>query len=436
MSYTTFAEQKLYNNPSQDEQEQIEQTIDFIKQPNFRPFNEGLTELIIRAGYNASKEDIESKADFLNAKLKQIGSKIKADAVYSWFSGASRPKIQPASRIKMYEICFSLNLSKKDTEWFFQHVYFDRCFNCHTIGEGVFYYCFKNGLTYKDAQSLIDEINQQTNNTPTVLNNTSNYTRLIADSISSFSKTEDFVRFMVDNKPSFNSWNKSAYDTISKQLTELTGSNKSAIQSLKQNLKKQINSPSNTSHLNEVDPSLFTEYGLLLREIYHDAKEDPSGEVTRYIWETIDNIDPLANSFVLNRLLSTDSGIKREAKIPEVVKVNFPSKKSLSDILGQRENGKNKIETSESYDMIRKILVLFHFFTFWLKVKLKDSDTDEYNHEQLFDIYREEADYCLHDCGYEPLYAGNPYDWIFLRAAYNEKPLTFFRACINEIIED
>lgn len=434
VTYTTLAENSIENYPFWD---QYNEAVEFLNnQENFRPFDKGLTDLIIKAGYDGPKEDAKSKADFLTMKLKQIGSKIDSDTVLAWFTGKHRPKIEPASRPKMYEICFSLHLSMQDTIWFFQHVYYDRCFNCHTINEAVFYYCFKNNISYQDAQTIILEIEQQPDDKLTLSDEIINYTQFISNRIASFNKNEEFIQFMKENKSSFDTWNKAAYDTISEQLIELTGSDKvtsSDIDKLKRYLKSIINSDTERERLIEVDKSLFENCGLLLKEIQHDAHAEGQSSVTEaeYISETINNKSVLKNSFVLERLLNTASGIQKGKKVPYIVKVNFPSKKSLSDILG-----KNKIQNLESYDMIRKILVLFHFYIFWLHVKLGDTDTAGYDYEALFKIYKDEADSCLFDCGYEPLYAGNPYDWLFLCAANNEEPITFLRSCISQIIEE
>lgn len=435
--YTKFAENSTRTFASVNESEDA---VAYLNAPgHFRPFSQGLTELMARAGYCGPKEDNMEKAGCLFGKLQQIGSRTTEATVLSWFTGEHRPKIEASSRAKMYEICFSLNLSIEDTEWFFHHVYFDRCFNCHTIEESVFFYCFLHKLTYQDAQSLIREINRREGNPPSTPDNMGNYTRFISDKISSFTETEDFIQFMADNKVSFGSWNKSAFSEISRQLAELTGSGKctpSDIDKLKRNLKKRSVPSSDGARLGDIDASIFDNYGLLLREICYDAHttKNTTGSVSSYILETIDNKSVFLNTFVLERLPTTYSGIQKKTELPYVVKVNFPSKKSLSDVLGTKD-GQRKIETSKSYDMIRKILVLLHFYTFWLPVKLGDIGDDECDSEKLPDIYIEEAENCLFRCGYEPLYAGNPYDWMFLCAAHTEEPVEFLRSCIFEITD-
>ena len=86
----------------------------------------------------------------------------------------------------------------------------------------------------------------------------------------------------------------------------------------------------------------------------------------------------------------------------------------MSDILSE-----DKLSTSKSYDSIRKLIILLDFYRFWVNAKL-NSETEYYktlDEDKLTEIYIEEANNCLYDCGYEDLYAGNPYDWIFLCSA-------------------
>ena len=69
-------------------------------------------------------------------------------------------------------------------------------------------------------------------------------------------------------------------------------------------------------------------------------------------------------------------------------------------------------------------MLLFHFYVFWCAFKLGDFGDED---GKLSEIYRDEADVLLEECGYEPLYAGNPFDWVFLFSAGHENPLETFR---------
>ncbi len=438
--YTEIAENSIQNHAS------LNQYADTLKQLNhpglFRPFNEGLTELLFKSEYNGAEDNNAAKTNYLYSNLQKTGSNITFKTVMSWFTGKHRPKIEPSSRPKMYEICFSLNLSLEDTQWFFHHVYCDRCFNCHTVEEAVYYFCFKNHLPYADARNLIKEILDFPCLEPPLTADINNYTQFLSKNISLLNQTEDFLKFMKEYRSTFDNWNKSAFVTINNLLAELTGSKQMTAQdidkTIKRPLMRKINSTSDRRHLDDIDASLFENCGLLLKEIYYDAthSEQAALSAAEYITQIVSGKNVLLNSFVIEQMTTGTTGIPKEKNIPYIVKLNFPSKKSLSDVLSQTADGRNKIETSKNYDMIRKLLVLLHFFTFWIKIKINASISKEYDHEQLYNIYRDEADDCLMECCYEPLFAGNPYDWLFLVSAKSEDPVAFFRCCISDILEE
>ena len=53
----------------------------------------------------------------------------------------------------------------------------------------------------------------------------------------------------------------------------------------------------------------------------------------------------------------------------------------------------------------------------------------------LSGVYQEETDALLVDCGYQELFPGNPYDFLFLWAANSNEPLSTLREII-ECLED
>ena len=102
----------------------------------------------------------------------------------------------------------------------------------------------------------------------------------------------------------------------------------------------------------------------------------------------------------------------------------------MSDILSEQ-----KVSLSKSYDGIRKMIILLDFYSFWVNIKLGISDMSEYSASERFTTYIDEANALLHKCGYEDLFEGNPYDWVFICSAKNDEPLDFFRSCVNELLE-
>ena len=428
-NYTIFNEQSISDFPFVDEDTEA---AEFLKSPgNFRPFDQGLTELLEKKQFPGDLDSPYEKADYLTARLREIQSDIGSETVYSWFAGKHRPKVEPGSRIRMYEICFALRLTLSETVWFFHHVYYDRCFNCHTIEEAVFYFSFLHGISYPKALKIIDSIRSVDTGETAAEAPGPDYTRFVQDRITQFQTTQELQAFLLYNRPAFRMWNHSALASIQKLLSEITGDShsKSAIEHLKRTLIRHTQSGSGM-RLNPSCENDIRQCGLLLRELWQDAKQDHAS-AAEYVLEAVRGKNTLKNTFVLDRLLSTVTGMSKNPDIPYIVRNNFPSKKVLSDVLDA-----SKVTASRSYDSIRKTLVLLDFYVFWVCVKLGITDVTDYDQEERAQIYRDEADARLYDCGYEPLYAGNPYDWIFLCAAQNEEPLTFFRGMVAELLPD
>lgn len=427
-NYTLFNEQSLSSFTSIDYD--LENAIDFIKDASsFRTFDIGLKELLKRKGYNFTNH--HEAAQFLISKLRAIHSTIEDATVYSWFSGKHRPKIEAGSRKKIYEICFALNLTYEETVWVFNCVYYDRAFNCHSIEEAVYYYAFLNGLPYQKALQTIDRINKAIADKPISTEEvTYNYTQFVQMSILNFKTTQELEDFLIAHKENFNSWNTSALNRLKSLLLEIKGDEKSKLQidALKRTLnrKLKLNHEIPLSHI--IYEEDYLQWGLLIREIIFDAKASSKNE-TEYLLETIGGKNIRTNTFVLDHLLSTVTGLPKHTDIPYVIKNNFPSKKVMSDILDE-----SKVTVSKSYDAIRKMIVLLDFYVFWVRVKLGITNISELNLNELPAIYKDEADHNLYQCGYEPLYVGNPYDWIFLCASKNKEPLSFFRAYIADLL--
>ncbi|MDD6616088.1 MAG: hypothetical protein PUF13_08315 [Lachnospiraceae bacterium] len=104
----------------------------------------------------------------------------------------------------------------------------------------------------------------------------------------------------------------------------------------------------------------------------------------------------------------------------------FPNRQNLEKIL----RGEHVREGGEA---VRKLMIFLVFYSWWAR-KAKDS------HTVLFCAEPKEREGCLSSinnylsgAGYPEMYAGNPYDWIFLWALSDEQPLYAFRSYVMEI---
>lgn len=421
----------IFNEKSKQDFTNINDTddaVEFLKKPeNFRSFSDGLVELLIRKGYSESSDNKYKMIDYLYNKLKDIGSTTTYATVASWFSGTHQPKIESGYRKQIYEICFSMHLSLNETKWFFQHVYYDRAFNCHTIEESVFYYAIKNNIPYSEACYIIDMVTKASVPDSSTVS-TSNYTQFIRQKLSDLHSTDELIHFLIQHKRNFEQWNQSASQELQQMLLKLipTPEGKKEID----NIKRTINRKNTVLN---VIPKLSeqTGWGLIMQEFFSSITDI---EDLNYI----NGKNICSYTFVLERILYTSTGLsKKQSNLPYAVYNNFPSKKTMSDVLSQ-----SKMEHSKSYDSIRKMLLLLYFYIFWIQIELgyvsnsiiSTNNTDKMN--PLYEIFIDETNAILYKCGYEELYAGNPYDWLFLCSAQNKQPLEYLRSCFLALLPD
>ena len=423
-NYTQYNSDSIYKFLDEDD---ASEAIDFIKDPsNFRTFNEGLSEIMIKKGYISDSTAPDEISQILYKKLTDIGSSLSLNTISSWIKGDHRPKVEAGYRKNIYELCYALNLTFNETIWFFHHVYYDRAFNCHTIDESVYYYCLKNNIAYKDSLDIIKEIE----NSPDITSSyeeTSNYTLFIQKTIDKIESVDELITFLTLNKANFKSWNASAYQTLDDLVKDLLPSEngKKEIEKIKRKIKA-------THSIYGIIPKKNNqnEWGLIMQEFFYDLTDESYLDI-------LDGKNIRSKNFLLEQILGmkliTDKEKKRfidKASIPDIVKNNFPSRKTMSDVLSE-----DKITQSKSYDSIRKLIILLEFYRYWCSIKIMDEEYDDFENP-LSDAFIDEINYTLYLCGYEEMYAGNPYDWIFMCSAQADDPLSYFRQCITFILDE
>ena len=403
-NFTKFITNQLPSYPADYcEDEDYLNEIDFLNN-NFRTFGSGLSELMRKCGYDGSDDPIE-KANYLDRALKEIGVSFTKVTVKKWFTDEARPKVQADSREKMFQICFALNATAENTEWFFHHVYFDRCFNCRQLKEAVYLFCMKNGRTYEQALSLYEKVE----NLADVQSHDEDicYTTFINNEISSLSSEDEFIEFVRNDPQNFKVNNVKIREEINKYIAELSHpeADKATVISIK-------NTPK------EHPKKLPKECGLILRWLY---------EVNSYevFMDMIYNKDVASKDFLICAITESKSGLSNN-NIPSIIRTNFPSKKTISDII-------EKDGVDSSYDAMRKLLILLKFASHWCNCKV--ADKLEYSPDVLRKIFIDETNCLLLDCGYSKLFAGNPYDWLFMHSAYSDDPMSYMQGFVQLDVE-
>lgn len=423
-NYTQYNSDSIYQFLDEDD---TTEAIDFLKDPsNFRSFSQGLSEIMTKKEYVTEAATANDMANILFERLGKVGSTISKNTIISWFTGDHRPKIEAGYRKQIYEICFALNLTLNETIRFFHHVYYDRAFNCHTLDEAVFYFCFKNGLTYQQALSIIQKIeNSEINSTQS--SSTSNYTLFVQQNIDEIKSSEELISFLSLNKLNFSSWNKSAYKILSNLIEQLIPSEKG-----KKEIDKIRKKIKNCNSFYGIIPKLKDqqEWGLIMKEFFFDFSDESYLDI-------LEGKNIRSKNFLLEQVLGMKLNLEKDKKrfidkstIPDIVRNNFPSRKTLSDVLSE-----DKVFQTKSYDSIRKLIILLYFYRFWCEIKISNQNEDYYE-VPLSDIFIDEINNLLYSCGYEKIYAGNPYDWLFLCSAQADNSLAYFRQCITYLLAE
>ncbi len=402
--FTEFIENKVASYPADHcDDERYFEEIDFLNN-DLRKFGSGLSELMEKCGYNGSDDPLE-KADYLDKMLNNIGVSFTKVTLKKWFSNDARPKVQSDSREKMFQICFALGATAEVTKWFFHHVYFDRCFDCRQLKEAVYLFCMKNGKTYEQAVSLYEKVSALAEISDNG-NSEICYTVYLNNEISSFHTEEEFIEYVKNEPQNFKVSNKKIREYIALFVAELSHpeADKAAAEFIK-------------SIHNAHEKKLPKDCGLILRWLYEINSYDVFTDI-------IYNKDVTSKEFLICAMTESVSGINN-SNIPSIIRTNFPSKKTLSDIIEK--------QGYTSYDAMRKLLILLKFTSFWCNCRL--AHDLEYSSEILPKIFIDEMNCVLSDCGYGELFAGNPYDWVFMHSAYADDPMSFMQGFVQLDVE-
>lgn len=384
---------------------------------NFVSFHTGLTTLMQRCGYTGSSEDVEEKTAYLLLKLAAIHVKITEITVRDWFSGKRRPSLDSRSRKLVYEICFALGASFELVQEFFRQVYFSRSFNCHTIKEAVYYYCLHQNHSYDHALELYETIKAMPETAKFEASDPV-YTDQIRNALDNCHSDEEFLAYFSRNKSLFDRWNQRALFYIEEFVRQIRGTKEDIgrIEAF-----RKVGTIPDAKTLTTPSAS-----GLTIQEFFMQARH--FGRKWRYAKQNVTSID-----FMLEFIIDPIEPVHKKAKLPDIVKLNFPSKKTFSKILNRSQS-----EMSTSYDSIRKCLILLKFYHFWVTLELmmasgNAAENSQSDYADYFDDFCEEMAQLLEECGYEELYERNPYDWIFLWASTTEQPLESFRGVMRAI---
>lgn len=346
-----------------------------LNSDSFRPFSIRLLAFVNQLWGTEYDADTAAKAVLKSAKQNNVA--ITRNTVLNWFSGQSSPNMGASSRERMYTLAFALGLTSDQTDLLFSKVLLDRAYNPRNIMEFVYRYCIATGKAYQTASSLLQQAEA-------VLADDDSSTETIgtqqmaAISVSTIDE-EELLAAVGQNRHSF-------------VLSDVRA--KAEVQNLLDKIRGNL---------------VLQEYKL-----HHQAEKCDCDLLGR----DTDSLD-----FMLYVIKDQESSSKKTKGLPSLpdlfpkeIANDFPDKSTFS------------LKDPSSYILRKEIIFLF-FYYYWATCSLSGD----------YDEFKENLNQRLENCGLSPLYAGNPYDWMFLYCVCASDadltPLDVFRGLLSQLVQ-
>lgn len=389
----------------------------------FRGFDEALTVFIEEHGYTGVLTDVPAKAQFLREKFKASNVKPPRD-FKAWF--VPNKKI---ARKTAFQICFAFNLDVDETNDFFRCVQFERGFDCHTVTEAVYYFCMRNGLSYLEAQEIIDRI-PVPKKVKAIPNREVLYTGTIIEYINGIDDKETLIKYIKDNINDFQYNNATAIKYIQDFWTKISKTDGLAakegfiIERTYNRFEDRDRKGVTDTRSTEVITAEIRQQEQEVKPYdYVVAGSDAS------TWIIFSQIIGLANyqesEYAAKHDRSLSSILSENKLMPLKADYCFPSRQNIDKLIRGDLVGDDEI--------IRKMLIFLVFYAYWADIIIKQNDA-------LYLAKHSDSERCLDtinnrllNAGYPELYAGNPYDWLFMWALNDENPLIAFRHYMGEV---
>lgn len=348
----------------------------------FRNFGEALDTFLIEKGYTGSLDDVSSKTDFIKKRYSARGV-MSPRNMSKWFSGDIN-----INKSTALQLSFVFGLGVEETEDFLRRICLSRGFDLHDMEEIVYYMAIKMKTDYKTLQMMLENLpDVDAQRIPD--DDNAFYTGDIAGEVKKLSSMEKTAVYIAQNAERFAYKHVTAAKMLKRMWLKISGENGIAAAERRA---FQVELPE-TGKSNGFDTSLsvWTIYLQMIGLYGPNVRKAAGGRNIRNIL--------------------TDSGLIHAFAVH-----CYPDRDGLEKVL-------NGVRISD--ERMRKLLILLSFYEYLAgkavacggrTVSGRDAENCRL---RINDI--------LLSSGYQTLYAGNPYDWIFLFALENDDPLTTFR---------
>lgn len=347
---------------------------------SFRSFDVALDEFLLDHGFDGVLKNIDCKIAFLKQKFASANIDLPRN-VSRYYTEHIR-----IERNTAFKFCFAFGLNIEQTNDFFRRICLERSFDCHDIEEAIYYYSISNRLSYEQAQSIINKA-PKADKTKFDFNGEVLYTSTVVKEIDRIKNVDELLKYFENNIGQFGYNHVSANKNITALWNKISGENGLAAKERTKFLTESTNK--SKSYNTSV-------WKIYLQILGVDKKSAKTLRTDR-------SLKPILKDNKLLHSLAADS---------------FPDRDGMTKILNNEH---------VSHERTRKVIILLSFYVFWITLALDRNDGTYAAKGGEADRCQSRINHLLADSGYEELYPGNPYDWIFMYALNDNFPMTAFR---------
>lgn len=383
---TIFSMDKIYfEDPEAWEEDLFDSTEYAMELDRRNPVLEGVENRLRELGEINESVDVSEIIRIMRNKYLQVGiTGGLPRTVEEWIKGTP-VSLAPAYRYNLYNLCLVLKLNIDETREFFLKCYMTIPFNYKDRIDAIYYFGIKHSLSYEEISELIDFSEELSYETGREVEKT----EIVGNYLSEISDVESLKDFLQCHTYGL----KEQYNSASNEITRL----------IEENAKYADCELYDTSATSKAG---HTKVKTLLDTIYGYDNQD------RYSKKT--------------------TKISKCELLPRSFRTNLPNDKEISKI----------IKKEASPDMYRKALIIMNFYNFFAQCmygnskfenKKRVNNVNDFWERDIEDIEADLEDFyyetskLLAKCGFEQMYARNPFDWLMLYCAKSNDPLSTFR---------
>lgn len=373
--------------------EELKKTTDL-----FRTFDKALDTFITVHGYNGNLKDESEKIGYIISKFNDEKVPVPRN-IKKWYS-----EHKSIERKTAFQICFAFKLSVEEANDFLRRICLFRGFDCHSVNEVVIYFALKQKLSYVKVQDILRKLSVSKQSRITAENVV--YTKFIQNDIEQITSEQELIEYLSINESQFEYNNATACTTVKNLWKSIAKKDGIACKE-----KRQL------YYSFDKEQSFMDEKAELNIRKERKRMDDSVWEIYLQILGFSGNC---ISEFYKNRSIKTI--LKENELLHPLAEEAFPDRDGLNKIL----KGEHL-----SHERVRKIIILLVFYKFWAGKALVQKNYEAgYNDA---DRCRANIDNFLTEAGYPLLYAGNPYDFIFLYSNNSDAPLLTFRDYMKDL---